>query len=199
VASIGSHIAPGVALERTVSAIASARRAVLADRHATGSLAVEWRWFADLVPFAGEWRDLAARALEPNVFHEPAFALAAAAVFGHDVGAVLVWSGSHPRKLLGFFPARVTTRRYGVKLPVLVGWTQPYAPLGTPLVDRETAEPVIAAWIARRGYLAASIGAAAASRRRGSIGRDARQNPRARANAVRRFRAPPPRRARTAV
>jgi CelD/BcsL family acetyltransferase involved in cellulose biosynthesis len=148
VASIGSHIAPGVALERTVSAIASARRAVLADRHATGSLAVEWRWFADLVPFAGEWRDLAARALEPNVFHEPAFALAAAAVFGHDVGAVLVWSGSHPRKLLGFFPARVTTRRYGVKLPVLVGWTQPYAPLGTPLVDRETAEPVIAAWIA---------------------------------------------------
>jgi CelD/BcsL family acetyltransferase involved in cellulose biosynthesis len=147
VASIGSHTAPRVALERTVSAIASARRAVLADRHAIGSLHVEWRWLADLVPFVAEWRDLAARALEPNVFYEPAFALAAAAVFGHDVGAVLVWSGTRPRKLLGFFPARVTARRYGVRLPVLVGWTHPYAPLGTPLVARETAEPVVAAWL----------------------------------------------------
>jgi CelD/BcsL family acetyltransferase involved in cellulose biosynthesis len=152
VASIGSHYAPRAALERTVSAIASARRAVLADRHAVGSFATEWRWFADLVPFIDEWRDLAARALEPNVFYEPSFALAAAAVFGQDVGAVLVWSGARPRKLVGFFPARVTARRYGVKLPVLVGWTHPYAPLGTPLIERETAEPVVAAWLA---YLAA--------------------------------------------
>ena len=39
-----------------------------------------------------EWRDLARRALEPNVFYDPAFALAAAPVFGADAGAVLVWS-----------------------------------------------------------------------------------------------------------
>jgi CelD/BcsL family acetyltransferase involved in cellulose biosynthesis len=148
VASIGSHYAPRVAPERTASAIASARRAALADRYATGSLAVEWRWFAELLPLVDEWHELAAHALEPNVFYEPAFALAAAAVFGGDVGAVLVWSGTLPRKLLGFFPARVTTRRYGVKLPVLVGWTHPYAPLGTPLVERDAAEPVIAAWLA---------------------------------------------------
>jgi len=147
VASIGSHTAPRVALERTVSAIASARRAAIADRHAVGSFTAEWRWFADLVPFIDAWRDLAARALEPNVFYEPAFALAAAAVFGRDAGAVLVWSGTRPRRLLGFFPAQVTERRYGVKLPVLIGWTHPYAPLGTPLVDRETAEPVVAAWL----------------------------------------------------
>ena len=31
---------------------------------------------------------------------------------------------------------------------MLVGWTHPYAPLGTPLVEREAAEPVIAAWLA---------------------------------------------------
>jgi hypothetical protein len=147
VASIGSDTAPRVALERTASAIASARRAVIADRHEVSSFAVEWRWFADLVPFVDAWRDLAARALEPNVFYEPAFALPAAAVFGRDAGAVLVWSGPRPRRLLGFFPARVTARRYGVKLPVLIGWTHPYAPLGTPLVDREAAEPVIAAWV----------------------------------------------------
>ena len=147
-ASIGSHYAPRVALERTVSAIASARRAVLADRYATSSLAVEWRWFAELISVVDEWRELATHALEPNVFYEPAFALAAAAVFGLAVGAVLVWSGTQPRKLVGFFPARVTARRYGFKLPVLVGWTHPYAPLGTPLVEPEAAEPVVAAWLA---------------------------------------------------
>ena len=147
-ASIGSQFAPRVALERTVSAIASARRAVLADRYAINSFAVEWRWLADLLPVADDWRDLAGRSIEPNIFYDPGFALAAASVFGSDVGAVLVWSGTAPRQLLGFFPARISERRYGLKLPVLVGWTHPYGPLGTPLVDRKAAEPVIAAWLA---------------------------------------------------
>jgi CelD/BcsL family acetyltransferase involved in cellulose biosynthesis len=132
----------------TVSAIASARRAAVADRYAANSLAVEWRYLSELETIAEEWRELAARALEPNVFYEPAFALPAAKIFGRDVGALLVWSGTSPRKLLGFFPARIEPRRYGLKLPVLVGWTHAYAPLGTPLVEREAAEPVIAAWLA---------------------------------------------------
>src|SRR5580704_14640517 len=132
----------------TVSAIASARRAAVADRYAANSLAVEWRNLSGLESIADEWRELAARALEPNIFYEPAFALEAAKVFGRDAGALLVWSGTSPRKLLGFFPGRSEPRRYGLKLPVLVGWTHPYAPLGTPLVEREAAEPVIAAWLA---------------------------------------------------
>jgi CelD/BcsL family acetyltransferase involved in cellulose biosynthesis len=132
----------------TVSAIASARRAAVADRYAANALAVEWRPLSDLEPIADEWRELAARALEPNVFYEPAFAQPATKIFGRDAGALLVWSGTSPRKLLGFFPGRIEPRRYGLKLPVLVGWTHPYAPLGTPLVEREAAEPVIAAWLA---------------------------------------------------
>ena len=135
----------------TVSAIASARRAAIADRYAASSLAVEWRNLSELELIVDEWRDLATRVLEPNVFYEPAFALPATRIFGRDAGALLVWSGTSPRKLLGFFPSRIETRRYGLKLPVLVGWTNPYAPLGTPLVEREAAEPVIAAWLA---YLA---------------------------------------------
>lgn len=135
----------------TVSAIASARRAAIADRYAASSLAVEWRNLSELESIVDEWRDLATRVLEPNVFYEPAFALPATRIFGRDAGALLVWSGTSPRKLLGFFPSRMETRRYGLKLPVLVGWTNPYAPLGTPLVEREAAEPVIAAWLA---YLA---------------------------------------------
>src|SRR5580704_1479056 len=123
----------------TASAIASARRAAVADRYAANALAVEWRNLSELEPIADEWRELAARALEPNVFYEPAFAQPAAKIFGRDAGALLVWSGTSPRKLLGFFPGRIEPRRYGLKLP---------APLGTPLVEREAAEPVIAAWLA---------------------------------------------------
>jgi CelD/BcsL family acetyltransferase involved in cellulose biosynthesis len=132
----------------TVSAIASARRAAVADRYAANALAVEWRTLSELEPIADSWRELAARALEPNIFYEPAFALEAAKVFGRDAGALLVWSGTSPRKLLGFFPAHIEPRRYGLKLPVWVGWTHAYAPLGTPLVEREAAEPAIAAWLA---------------------------------------------------
>ena len=129
------------------------RRATLAERYAADAFVVEWRDFGELAAIAGEWRELAANALEPNAFYEPAFALAAAPVFGRGAGAVLVWSASAPRRLLGFFPARIETRRYGVRLPVLLGWTHAYAPLGVPLVEREAAEAVIAAWLgaSRRG------------------------------------------------
>lgn len=139
---------PAVTLDGAGSAIASARRAVLSDRYAAYSLTLEWRELADLLPIAREWRDLAARALEPNVFYEPSFALAAAPVFARDAGAVLVWSQANPRRLVGFFPARIERRRYGVNLPILVGLTHPYGPLGVPLVEREGAEPIVAAWLA---------------------------------------------------
>ena len=131
-----------------VAAITRARRAVLADRYAASSLSVEWRPLAALDAIADEWRALAARALEPNVFYEPAFALAAARVFGAGAGALLVWSGTQERQLIGFFPARIETRRYGYKLPLIVGWTHAYAPLGVPLVEREAAEPALAALLA---------------------------------------------------
>ena len=93
---------------------------------------------------AGEWRSLAERAIEPNVFYEPSFALAAAPVLGADAGALLVWSAAG--RLIGFFPARIE-RRYGPLPAVLVGWIHPYGPLGLPLVDRDAADAAIAAWL----------------------------------------------------
>ena len=140
--------APGVGLEDAAAAIAKARRATLADRYAANSFTVEWRALTTLEPIVAEWRELAAHALEPNVFYEPAFLLAATPVFARDAGAVLVWSGGEPRHLLGLFPARIEKHRYGLRLPVLVGMTHPYGPLGVPLVDREAAEPVITAFFA---------------------------------------------------
>jgi len=104
----------------------------------------EWKPLAALAELRAEWRDLVARALEPNVFYDPAFALPAARVFGADAGAVLVWSKSAPR-LIGLFPARIE-RRYGV-MATLTGWTHPYAPLGVPLVDRDEAETAITAFL----------------------------------------------------
>ena len=106
---------------------------------------VEWQPLAALTPIVAEWRDLAARALEPNVFYHPAFALAAAGPFGAGVGAVTVWSKA--RRLVGLFPGRIARRRYGVPMPVFVGWTHPYAPLGDPLVDREEADAAIGAFL----------------------------------------------------
>jgi Acetyltransferase (GNAT) domain len=107
---------------------------------------VEWRPIIELQSRILEWRMLAQRTAEPNVFYEPSFALAAADVFGRNVHAGLVWSRTAPERLLGVFPARIERRRYGFPLPVLVGWTHPYAPLGLPLVDPGCSEAVIDAW-----------------------------------------------------
>jgi CelD/BcsL family acetyltransferase involved in cellulose biosynthesis len=108
---------------------------------------VEWLPLADLARLATEWQSLADRALAPNVFLEPAFALAAAPVLGADAAAGLVWARASPRRLMGFFPARIERRRYGIALPVLVGWAHPYGPLGTPLIDRDAGSAVISAWL----------------------------------------------------
>jgi CelD/BcsL family acetyltransferase involved in cellulose biosynthesis len=106
---------------------------------------VEWHGLSTLGSIAEEWRALAARALEPNVFYEPEFMLAAAPVFGTDAGAALVRAATG--RLLGLFPARVESRRG--PFARVVGWTHPFAPLGTPLVDRDHPEDVIAAWLAQ--------------------------------------------------
>lgn len=115
------------------------------------TVTAERRPFAALGLVVDEWRALAARALEPNIFYEPAFALAAAPVFAADGGAVLVWSRARapgpPRRLIGLFPVAEQRRRYGFSWPMLCGWTHPYAPLGVPLVDRDAADAAIAAFL----------------------------------------------------
>jgi CelD/BcsL family acetyltransferase involved in cellulose biosynthesis len=108
------------------------------------SFQAEWRSLGELEPFAAEWRTLAARAIEPNVFYTPAFALAAAPVFGADAGAVLVRAAGG--MLVGLFPARIQHWRHG-RHSMLVGWSHRFAPLGTPLVDGDEPEAVVAAWL----------------------------------------------------
>lgn len=100
----------------------------------------QWHSFAELESIADEWRALAARAIEPNVFYEPAFAIPAAAVFGQDAGAVLVRTQSG--RLAGLFPSQRN------RMGLVAGYVHAYAPLCVPLVERNDAESVIEAWIA---------------------------------------------------
>jgi CelD/BcsL family acetyltransferase involved in cellulose biosynthesis len=102
----------------------------------------EWKPLGELGDVRDAWRDLVGRAIEPNVFYHPAFALAAAPVFGNP-GAVLIWSKAGG--LIGLFPARIE-RRYGV-MGTLTGWTHPYAPFGVPLVDRDEADAAITGFL----------------------------------------------------
>jgi CelD/BcsL family acetyltransferase involved in cellulose biosynthesis len=110
------------------------------------AVSTEWRPLADLAGLAAEWRALARRAAEPNVFCEPDFALPAATALAPDAAAVLV-RGGEPHRLIGLFPCRIERRRYGVRLPLLAAWTHPFAPLGTPLVDRDAVEPAVAGFL----------------------------------------------------
>ena len=81
------------------------------------------------------------------------------------------WCGAAPtpQRLIGFFPVAIERRRYGLKMPVLVGWTHPYAPLGTPLIDRDCGEAAVArlARPHRRRSRAAEAAADAVSADRG--------------------------------
>jgi hypothetical protein len=108
---------------------------------------VELRSIGEIAAFEDALHALADRALEPNVFYEPAFASAATPVFGRDILVGLVWRSGMPARLVGFFPFRIERHRYGLTWPVLTGWTHPYAPLGTPLVDRNLGEAAIGAWL----------------------------------------------------
>ena len=106
---------------------------------------VEWHRLATLEAIAGEWKDLAARALERNVFLEPSFALAAAPVFGRDAKALLVRSAAG--RLIGMFAMQTRDWRRGQVPALLTGYIHPFAPLGTPLVDGEQAAAAIGAWL----------------------------------------------------
>ncbi len=100
---------------------------------------VAWHSFTELEGIAGEWRDLAARAIEPNVFYEPSFVLPALKVFDSDAGAICVRSAGG--RLVGLFPMN--------RGPFLIfsGFVHPYAPLGVPLVDRDDSVGIVGAWL----------------------------------------------------
>lgn len=86
------------------------------------------------------WSALYARALEPNPFYSPEWALAVTRHVPGDenIGALLAWDSPAKKKLLGFLPVTSTWRALKLPLPALVTW-HGYAPLATPLLDKDHA------------------------------------------------------------
>jgi CelD/BcsL family acetyltransferase involved in cellulose biosynthesis len=104
-----------------------------------------------------EWAELAARAIEPNAFFEPGFALAAARHFPlrSRPRFIVVWDGgvSGAKRMRGLFPIVTSSPLIGDGLIRL--WLHKQTALATPLVDREDPQAVIAAfldWIERRSF-----------------------------------------------
>src|SRR3984885_13215340 len=88
------------------------------------------------------WRALAKRAVEPNGFYLPDWALAvdASARGRTDVSALGAWSDaaeSGAARLIGLMPAISLWRAAKIPLPALVS-ADPYGTLCTPLLDSET-------------------------------------------------------------
>jgi CelD/BcsL family acetyltransferase involved in cellulose biosynthesis len=97
---------------------------------------------APLVSVAADgWRALADRAVEPNGYYLPGWALAidASARGRTNVSALGAWSDaseSGAARLIGLMPAISLWRAYRLPLPALVS-ADPYGTLCTPLLDRD--------------------------------------------------------------
>lgn len=90
---------------------------------------------------SAEWRDLASRALVPNLFYEADFANAAAVPFGKGVRVVLARNAAG--QLVLAWPFRLSRTRWGLPLAGLVGWMHPFASLGVPLLDAAEAKEAL--------------------------------------------------------
>jgi CelD/BcsL family acetyltransferase involved in cellulose biosynthesis len=88
----------------------------------------------------GAWGSLYSRAIEPNVFYSPEWALAVTRNVPGDenIKALLAWDSPAKKKLIGFLPVTSTWRAMKLALPVFVTW-HGYAPLATPLLDKDCA------------------------------------------------------------
>ena len=102
-------------------------------------------------PWIPAWRALGATARIRNPFYEAGYALAARDAFGAGVRLLLV--ADRPPEAPGArfhaaWPFRVSWRRWGLPLPLLMGWTHGYCPFGAPLLDGADPETALAGLLA---------------------------------------------------
>jgi CelD/BcsL family acetyltransferase involved in cellulose biosynthesis len=124
-----------------------------------GSSVVVVRDVRQLAGFIPAWEELAAHALEPNVFYEHWMLLPALEAYGarEDIGVVLVSSdgaGLRPGggSLAGLFPLRLTSRFRNLRVSAASLWRHPHCYLGTPLIRAACAVECISAlleWLRR--------------------------------------------------
>jgi CelD/BcsL family acetyltransferase involved in cellulose biosynthesis len=98
----------------------------------------------DAVP-APPWRELRARAIEPNAYYDPLWAVP---LSQHASGyrgalALLAWNDD---RMIGLMPVRWSRRVLSIPGPLLVGWNA-IAALSIPTLDREQAQTAAAGLI----------------------------------------------------
>ena len=97
------------------------------------------------------WRALGAASAIRNPFYEAGYALAAREAFGAGVRLLIV--ADRPPEAPGVrfravWPFRIARRRWGLPLPVLMGWTHGYCPFGAPLLDGAAPQAALAGLLA---------------------------------------------------
>ncbi|SDN77761.1 Acetyltransferase involved in cellulose biosynthesis, CelD/BcsL family [Methylobacterium phyllostachyos] len=102
-------------------------------------------------PWIPAWRALGAGSAIRNPFYEAGYALAGREAFGAGVRLLIV--ADRPPDAPGArfhaaWPFRVSRRRWGLPLPVLMGWTHGYGPFGAPLLDGADPAGALAALLA---------------------------------------------------
>jgi len=95
-----------------------------------------------------QWRELAERALEPNGYYLPGWALAVNAFARGRQGVSTLSAQSevpaqNPARLIGLLPVIPIARAYGIPLPALAS-AEPYGTLCTPLLDGAMAQEAAA-------------------------------------------------------
>jgi hypothetical protein len=132
-------------------------------------LFVQLQTLKDMSILRNGWLDLVKRSLEPNVFYEPAFVEAAGLhlPIGRFLSFVTVWAHKpedsliekrKPEELLGLFP--VFWPKRGWVPHSIKGWSTPFSPLGTPLIDSARGYDVVVAylnWLSERGASCVSV------------------------------------------
>lgn len=116
-----------------------------------GGLVAALRPLDPATPWIGAWQRLGARAAIANPFYEANYALAAGPAFGRGIRVMLVADRPPEEpgaRLLAAWPHRRLRQRWGVPLPVLMGWTHGYAPQGAPLLDGDDPAAALAALLA---------------------------------------------------
>lgn len=91
---------------------------------------------SELRQFSGELADLAAHAIEPNVFYEPWVLLPAIPALGagHELRFVLIRRAGEPSELTGFFPVELYPHYRHLPVRAMSMWQHKHCALCTPLV-----------------------------------------------------------------